>query len=68
MPSEKRGTVIEDLESYGPKEEKGVELKFDSEIKTENGALLKIVVGKVSLLLFTLTGSSNKTTIKLKQI
>lgn len=48
MPSEKRGTVIEDLGSYGPREEKGTELKLEPRSKNIiKGSQLKIVVGKV---------------------
>ena len=48
MPSEKRGTVVSDLSSYGTKEEKGVEIKLDGESKTPRGATIRVVVGKVS--------------------
>jgi large subunit ribosomal protein L1 len=47
MPSEKRGTVVSDFTSYMTHEEKGIELKLDSEGKTSKGATVRVVVGKV---------------------
>lgn len=47
MPSEKRGTVLEDFSTYGTREEKGIELKLDSEGKSSKGAIVRVVVGKV---------------------
>jgi large subunit ribosomal protein L1 len=47
MPNEKRGTIVEDFASFGTREEKGIELKLDSDGKTKKGALLRVVVGKV---------------------
>ena len=47
MPNEKRGTIVEDFGSYGIREEKGIELKLDSDGKSKRGAILRVVVGKV---------------------
>lgn len=47
MPNEKRGTIVEDFGSYGIREEKGIDLKLDSEGKSKRGATLRVVVGKV---------------------
>ena len=48
MPNEKRGTIVENFASYGIREEKGIELKLDSEGKSKKGAILRVVVGKVA--------------------
>lgn len=48
MPNEKRGTIVQNFESYGPpREEKGIEIKLDADGKTKKGAVLRVVVGKV---------------------
>ena len=47
MPTEKRGTIVSDFSNYAKKEEKGIELKLDGEGKTNKGATLRVVIGKV---------------------
>lgn len=48
MPNEKRGTIVEDFSTYGTREEKGIELKLDAPGKSGRGAMVRVVVGKVS--------------------
>ena len=51
VPSERRGTVIEDFAAYGRHEDKGAEVKLDAEGNSPNGAMTRVVVGKVILFL-----------------
>lgn len=48
VPSERRGTVVQDFSTYTTREEKGTDIKLDGEGKGKNGAMARVVVGKVS--------------------
>ena len=48
VPSERRGTVIEDFSSYTTQEvKKGTEIRLDAEGKGKAGARARIPIGKV---------------------
>jgi large subunit ribosomal protein L1 len=47
VPSERRGTVIEDFSSYSSQEVKGTEINLDAEGKGKAGAMARIPIGKV---------------------
>ena len=51
VPSERRGTVIEDFSAYTGREDKGTEVKLDAEGNSSKGATTRVVVGKVLLFL-----------------
>jgi ribosomal protein L1 len=47
MPSLKTNTLVEDFATYQPKEEKGARIEQKGEGKTVQGAMVKLLVGKV---------------------